>query len=149
MSIHLNWRSNSLNNMFLPLYSPGWSTVNHIYPALTTRTWKSIGQVHCNDPIKNSLLGHFFMQQIPTACCDYITGNSVLPLSLPVTISLYAYYIWTDTTFSFTNPWCHHDITMTSFHTMTSLTPLWHHLQNTINTLWYHCSNLTCSYFTW
>ena len=38
-----------------------------------------------------------------------------------VTISPYAYHLWTDPTFSLMNPQCHYDITMTSSHSMTSL----------------------------
>ena len=81
-----------------------------------------------------------------------------------VTISFHAYHIRTHPTFSYTNPWCHTDITMTSSPLMTSflhhydltsylwphLSPLWHHHQNPINTIRYRNFNLTCSYLvTW
>ena len=44
------------------------------------------------------------------------------------------------------SPWHHYDFISYYDIIMTSLTPLWHHLQSPINMLQYHRSNLTCSY---
>ena len=71
--------------------------------------------------------GHFSMGTPTSSDVDLGHSISSASLSVPsflqaVTIYFYAYHIWTDPTFSYTNPLCHHDLIMTS------LTPLWLHL---------------------